>query len=272
MSKKKNELAIVESNLPAVYDFGEDGPASAEITRDEITIPFLTVLQALSPQVAGEAPVEGAAPGKLFNTVTGEMFDADTGVIFVPACRHYTFVEWIPRDNGGGFVAMHEPTSDVVTDAKNRSEQFGVYSTPEGNDLIETFYLYGVLVSEDGEVTGPVCIAATSTKITPYKKIMTAMGGIMVPTADGGKMNPPLWANALRITAINTKNRSGQPYKNFAFTHVNGDPAKSILPPTHPAYVAARELRTQITSGAAKADVETERAADTGGDGVSADF
>ena len=254
---KKTGTAIAETKdqLPAVYEYGDDaGQGIADATREELSIPFLTVLQALSPQVSGEAAIEDAKAGMLFNTVTGDLTDGKEGIQFVPALRQHVFVEWVPRDQGGGFVAMYQPTDDVVVQAKSRSEQFGKYKTEAGNDLVETFYLYGILLDADGDPAEMAVLAFTSTKVKKYKAVVSKMRYLMVPGPDGGKINPPLYANRLVIKSIADKNAKGAFFNFDVSFAINGNGRESLLATDHPAYGAAKELAAAVNAGDAKAD------------------
>ncbi|HET8689559.1 MAG TPA: hypothetical protein VFM18_23360, partial [Methanosarcina sp.] len=75
MSKKESN-AVVEAQNTAVamaMDFSADAGMGMEgADKTSFAIPFLTMLQGLSPQVES---VEGAKPGKFINTITNELFD-----------------------------------------------------------------------------------------------------------------------------------------------------------------------------------------------------
>src|SRR5690606_39209842 len=105
----------------------------------------------LSPQVDEDGPayVQGAKKGMIINSVTEELYPGDPGVLFLPVHREHRFVEWVPRDQGGGFVASHEPTDPMIIEAR-KGGGFGKLESPEGNDIVETFYVFGLVVDEDG--------------------------------------------------------------------------------------------------------------------------
>lgn len=245
--------------LPAAFDYGEDvGVGYEEVSNEDFAIPFLSVLQALSPQVGGENPIEGAKAGMLYNTVTEELIDGKQGLEFVPAHRDHCFIEWVPRDKGGGFVARHDITSDVVTKAKQDATSFGQYKTPDGNDLVETFYLYGVAIKPEGDVE-PVVIGFTSTKIKVYKKFMTRVNMFQL-NQGGRKIQPPLFAHRVKLTTASEKNNKGQ-FHNFALSSAEGSLKDSLLPPDDERFMAAKQLRDLVVSGQARAAHESQDAA-----------
>lgn len=251
----------------AAYDYGEDLDRGFEgQTSADYSVPFVSVLQQMSPQVSDprDGGIEGAKPGMLINTVTGELWDGREGLEFVPAMTQHVFVEWVPREKGGGMVGRHEVDSDVVRAARANSSEFGKLRTREGNDLIETFYVYGVLCSGEQPAEN-VILAFTSTKIKIYKNFNTRVGFFMVQTPNG-KRRPPLFSHLVKITTSKEKNNKGEFY-NFVLNPARGDVATSLLAPNDPRYLAARQCKDMVDSGLAKADYSSQNA--TGGDDFS---
>lgn len=252
-----NEIAKRASNLPVIaHDYGEDAGAGYQNqTADDFQIPFLSLLQKGSPQVDEEDGLEGAKPGMIIDTGTDELFDE---VEFVPALTEHAFIEWIPRDIGGGFVARHERTSEVVVTAKAESTEFGKYSMPNGNDLVETFYVYGVIVSEG--VMRPVIIAFSSKKIGIYKKWNSKNKSCMIQNEDGSKSEPPMFAHLTKITSAGEQNVHGK-FFNFRLAPANGKVADSLLAPDDERLLKAKELMELVTAG--KVEVNYDKGADS---------
>lgn len=249
---KKEQTAIGEA-----IDFAEyAGQGFENQTQDDISIPFIGVLQSMSPQLE---TVEGAKAGRLINTVTENLYDS---VEFVAAVSQHLFVEWVPRNKGGGFVGIHEINSDVVAKAKDASKEFGKYLTPDGNELSETFYLYGVLVEND-EPVGMAVIAFVSTKIKVYKNWNTRINMYTVPTKEGGKINPPMFAHRVKLSTIKQQKNADQFY-NFVLQPVNGDIKSSLLPTSSPIFQAAVECKKMIAKGTAKAAYDSQNVAGDG--------
>lgn len=243
MATKKTE----ESNVPAVvHDYGTmSGGGFEGVTHEDFTMPFLNLLQPMSPECNNNPD---ARPGMLMNSVTKQLYDGKAGIVFVPTARQHVFVEWKPRDQGGGIVARHEPSSEVVLDAKQNSVSYGSYKTSAGNDLIETFYLVGYMLdsADDSEPAGMMVIPFWSTKIKTYKRVMQ-----MLNTFKG---RPPLFANRLLVKSVQEKNNAGTFY-NFDIAPIHGDVGKSLIPPksedgnVHPLLVFGQQLNKQVLSG-----------------------
>jgi len=247
---------INEARELAKYDFGEDeGVGVRGKDRDELQTPFLVLLQDLSPQVTGTkgAKVPGAEAGKLYNNVTEEVYG--DSVEFIPAHSERVFVEW--RANRGGLVRRHDKNSPFVADVIRRNEKtFGrlLVDPPkqkESNELVETFYVYGVLVLDGGARLEFVILALTSTKITPWKNWSTKANTCLVDSSSNRRSNPPIYAHRIRIGvgARDTKNGGSYfPIKIEPF--LGGTKMKEcIMQPDDPRYVTAKRFREMVLAG-----------------------
>jgi len=255
-TKKTDEVVPQGNNLPVPhYDYGSmSGTGFEGTTQDDYTMPFLNLLQPMSPEVTSNPD---ARPGMLQNSVTKELYDGKKGLIFVPCVRQHVFVEWRPRDQGGGIVARHPAESEVVLAAKKKAKNYGEYFTPAGNELTETFYFMGYTLSAltDTEPSGVLVIPFTSSKIKVYKRAMQMLNMF--------KGRPPLFANRLRVTVTQEKNAKGT-FFNLNLAPANGGVGESLIAPTDPLLRYGMELNKQIQAGDRKMADETaqEPAAD----------
>jgi len=226
--------------------------------NSDIQVPFLRILQDLSPEVKSveKGGLEGAEVGKLFNTVTQECYDE---VLFVPSVTKHLYNEWVPIKQGGGFVGTYEVTDKFVVDAlraaKDNDLPFGSVKTEEGNDLVETFDVYGILVAENNEPM-PVIISFTSSKIKVYRKWMSAIRMFVLNTPNG-KIKPDLFAHLVKITTVDEKNKAGQEYSNFKLAPANGKLLDSLLGSNDELFIAGRDMHQMVKDGVAKADMST---------------
>lgn len=268
------EVAKVEKGgAVTVPDYGEHAGSGFEGTKgSDLSVPFLSILQSNSPQVENKDP-EGAESGMLFNTVTRELIKGDEGIVFLPCHKEGPiWVEWVPRTKGGGFVGMHEPESDAVkggTEIMHPETGKPTRKLRHGeNELIETFYVYGLLLDKEGkEPTGFAVVSFTSTKIKPYRDWITAMYTL--------KGKPPIFANRALIKTAKQQNDAGTFY-NFRIDPLGQTWAASLIDPNAEAVLLeeAISFRDMVMSGMARAAFETQEAtvgdsgdAGDGGDG-----
>jgi hypothetical protein len=258
----------------AVLDYGDAaGLGFDRQTADDVAIPFLNIIQPLSPELQGDASekIPGAQAGMMFNSVTKELFSGETGVVFQLCDTKQEFVEWKPRDKGGGFVGVHGVDSEVVVAARAASTKFGKYTSKEGNDLVQTFNTVGLLhrtASLEEQIASgtpeAMVIAFTSTKIKSYRAIMTRLSNFM-----HGKV--PLFAHRVKITTVREQRDKGISYNFRIEPLVGGDVAKSLIPPKHgdgpnPLLVTAQKLLKAYRGGALKTADKTQ-SRDSGGPG-----
>ena len=265
MAKKKKTTAMAkkaeQTTDVTVFKGYEDfeGRGFQNQTNEDVAIPFLNILQALSPEVL-EDGVDGAKPGMLFNSVTQELYDE---VQIVPAITQHVFVAWKPRDQGGGIVATYSVTDELVKAAKGRSTEFGKYEDGEGNDLVETFYIAGILSVND-EARGMIMLAFTSTKIKAYKSIMGRIRPFQLVMEDGRRVPPPLFAHLLTLRTESKKNPKGSFYVPVLTPQIGEDGRTDLmaglLAPDDIRFRMAAECEKMYESGRVKADLGSQQA------------
>lgn len=261
----------------ALSEYGEDAGAGFEdVTQADLIIPFLNVLQKMSDLVDEEHPshVAGAKAGMLMNSVTEELHPGQEGILFIPVHKTHKFVEWVPRDQGGGFVGVYEVSDPMVMEAR-KGHEFGKVESPDGNDLVETFYMFGLVVDVDGGYN-PAVIAFSSTQIKAYKKWMTTMRSVQLEDPETGRrITPPMFSHLFRVRTRHQENAKGSWHGlnvNFA---KEGDPKKGISPAVasrlsveDELYQAAKECRGIVVEEGAKVSYETSGKGGEGGDGA----
>lgn len=265
-AKSKALAKTKKGGALALYDYGDDAGAGYENTdQSDFAIPFLSVLQTNSPECEKNhaKQVEGAEAGMLMNTVTKELFDGSEGLTIIPCDTSHVFTEWVPRDEGGGggagFRGIHEIDSDLVKACKAAAAEsgaFGKLPTEDKTELVETFYIFGLLL-DDVDATEPsafVMIPFTSTKIKVYKGLLYRLRMF--------KGNPPLFANRVKLASFPDSNKKGNFYNFKCEPAVENDVGASLIPPVvdgepNPLMVAAKQFQKQIRSGAARGAYES---------------
>ncbi len=77
---------------------------SEDVTGNDMSIPRVDVIQALSPQIKRNDPayIDGAQQGDIFNTITNFIYGPE--VVFVPVLFRREYAVWKLRTAGGGFA------------------------------------------------------------------------------------------------------------------------------------------------------------------------
>ena len=163
-------VALVSStDIDFLADAEEFG---ANYSQEQMTTPFLNILNALSPQVTrGKAEfIKEAQVGNFFNTVTKELYDGEKGLNIILSTFKESFIEWVPRTQGGGFVHEYNIAEGsqirTITDEHNNAiiQPGSAYGTP-GNYLSLTHTRLGAIVSEDLSSWTPVVLSMSASGI-----------------------------------------------------------------------------------------------------------
>lgn len=215
-----------------VFDFGEySGQGFKEdIDPSELATPYLKILQVGSQQVQD---IDTAKAGHFYNSVTGEVIKAiavnkEAGLVFAPVKIVTMFVENVPYNDGGDYIASHQPDSDYVIEAvkANAGKSFGKIPCAGGKHVLaETKYVFGLILDEEGKsVESYAILPLTSVKLGPLKKWLTAMY-----TVKAGK--PPLYAFRSRIQTIKQKNKNKPDSFNIVVTPFVGNWKETLANP-----------------------------------------
>lgn len=257
MTKSKTkEVAVKENTSLATYDYGEDANVGVTVESiDELSTPFLGLLQALSPAVKDRL-IDGAESGDFLDSITQELFKGEEGLILQVAEIQREFVEWIPRKQGGGFVGRHTPDSQTVADAKKHAEQeglpYGTLKTGENfvNDLVETYYVYANILDETGEnMETFVVIPFKSTMIKAIADFRTAINRLPI--------NAPIWAYRVVLKSKKVE-KNGESWHAPTITAFNGGYKASLIDPKGALYEAGKAYNGQVTAGEIELDMSKE--------------
>lgn len=242
------------TEIAVIYDEEDIGAGYEHQSKADTTIPFIVLLQGLSPQCVEQR--EGCKPGAWFNTATEDVYPKDEGFNFVPATTRHYFGEWTPRKLGGGFHGHYAPDEQIVLQAIKEAEQFGKYTLDNGNELVECFYVYGIVDFMD--MLSMAVIGFKATMIRSYKSWQTRLQQLRIPTPDGRMIRPPLYAHLTNITSKMRQNEKGQFYVP-SITAANGTLMESLIPANDERFQMAKALRKLVDSGDAIIDPDQDQ-------------
>lgn len=212
-------LKIGEGNAPKLPEgYVNTGLGHSDKTEDQ-QIPIISILQTLSPQLKKNKPeyIEGAEVGQfLFKNTIPPVFSGEEGFYFIPSLfKTMEYVEWVPRDSGGGYVGRHDKLpSDIKiqVDAKNKNKK--KYIGKNGNEFIETRYVYGQAFDMELNPIGNYVIPFSSTghsiwktwnQNSKSKRLIDAKSG-----EDLGRAEP--WMFIYKLTSKEQSNSAGDWY------------------------------------------------------------
>ena len=195
---KKTEAGGLPAEL-ANEMAADAGDGAQGITTADLAIPFLRILQQMSPQLAKRngAYIEGANEGDIFNTVTGQIWDPDEGVVVVPCSYNFKIIEWIPRESGGG-IANQYIRGDTMPPSEK--DDRGKDITANGNQLTDTAEHYVLIVSPDGTFEQAlITMSSTQLKHSRRWNSLTQQQTIMT---EAGPKTAPLYSRMYRLKTV----------------------------------------------------------------------
>lgn len=192
----------------------------------DVAIPFLKVLQPLSPELdeTDGKYIPEAKQGQLLNSVTGQLYDGKEGLLFVPCYYERKQLRWGARGAGGGFKGeMSEVEVARARDAGTlinfEGRDYFVEDPkdpkvdPKKNDRLSDSRLhYGLILKADGGLPSRVLMSLTSTQIKK-SKLFNALMRERTLELPGGKLAiAPTFAYSYRITTVKESNDQGSWY------------------------------------------------------------
>lgn len=243
----KEEKVSMPSGMEG-YDLAElaadAGMGSEGLAAEDIAIPYIGILQGLSPQVTEgkEGFIEGARPSMFYNNVTGEIYEGrKTGITVVPAYYRKQWLVWMDRDSGGGLVDVYDNDSIMKGTVKNEKGQSVL---KENNKLLvfETAQHFCLLLNEETGETERVVISLKSTGLKANRKLNHAITSAKVPGHP--TITAPRFMFAYNMTTF-LEEKNGNSWWSPEFTRIKD-------PVSKPVYDEAKAYYELVKSGDVK--------------------
>lgn len=212
----------------------------------ELQIPFIRIVQAMSPQLNKNKPefIPGVGVGDIFNTVTGQYWDGQEGIEVIPCYQETKYLKFRSMDQGGGFLGELSKDDPDIT----RTERTGAKEIlPDGNELVKSDQHYCLIIDGSGIPTfGIVDMKSASLKVSRRWKTQLTM--LTVKDANGVLRKPAIFSTKWKLTTVEESNDKGT-WPNWAVAAAGFVPDKDTL-------MMAKSFRESVQSGAAKAVAE----------------
>lgn len=244
------EVAAKDSMESLMVQDSQESTGFENMSADDLAIPFIVILQSNSPQCKkGPEKIPGAEEGDFYNTVTKEVFKAEIKII--PCAYQKAYVEWVPRNQGGGFVRQHTDESIFnqttrIEDANGRRDELA-----NGNIIVTTAYHYCLLVKDNGEFER-VVLAFTSTQLKKSRRWNTQMLNRRIEVK-GKKITPPMYSQIFTMATVEESNDQG--------SWCGWDITEPVTIEDPELYVTARKFHIDVTKGNVRTAPPPESAA-----------
>ena len=245
-----NVVKKEEAGLPAelMDDIMLTAGEGVDYDTSELQIPFIRVIQALSPQIKKSDPafIKDAGQGDAFNTVTGQFWSGEDGLTVIPCFQETKYLEFIPLDQGGGFVGERKVTDpDLANTERNGAKEI----LPNGNELVKSEQHYCVIVGEDG-MNQPAIVDMKSTQLKVSRRWKTQIAMQKVKDSKGQMRTPALYATMWKLSTTEESNQMGTWY-NWQVEKVGFIQDKAM-------FDEAKSFRESIAKGEVKAAADPE--------------
>ena len=230
------------AGLPANMFEDDAAKGLGAIGQEDLALPFLKILGQLSPEVNKRDGkyVEGAEPGMIFNSVSGDLYDGAKGIDVIPAYYKLEYVELKDRGEGaGGPVAVHDSSSDIMSQTKadaNYKDRL-----PNGN-YVEKTASHFVIITGDSPTTALISMKSTQLKIS--RKWNSMMSGIKLK-GKNGLYTPASFSHIYKLKTTQMSNDKGT-WFGWEVSKVGPITDASI-------YQQAKTFSDSISKGAVKA-------------------
>ncbi len=165
-------------NFDHLNDAIGDGSGFEDINTETMAIPFIKLVQALSPQMKKSAPEYNpdAKIGDVINSVTGKIYEEPLKIVVGKFDR--LFLEW-DSNTRGKLKGVHSPESidlrnDLVRDDKNQ------FIDPDNSSTYQETYSYYVILPDHME-DGICMLSLSSSAIKAGKKLNRMLSSTMIP-------------------------------------------------------------------------------------------
>lgn len=231
---KENTALVLSNNFESDANGG-----FKDMGQEDFALPFLRLLTNVSPEI-GE--VDGALPGMLYNSVTGQLYDGKKGVLVIPTSYVRQYIEWAPRGSGSGAPLMVYPsTSDIIS--KTHREPGDNKDYLDNGNYIENTANHYVMVLDDG-VPNPALIVMKSTQLKKSRKWNSMMLSVKLPSSTGTLFTPPMYSQVYRLTTVSESNDKGK-WFGWEIERVGSVEDSNV-------YSAAKSFAETINSGSVK--------------------
>ena len=237
MAKKNEEskelvstvgVGVVEEMPDWMKDMGDDNRGNEGITKEDLVIPRLSIIQAISPELDEKDPayIEGAKNGMMFNTLTKKLY---TEVLVIPVVYEKKYLLGRDRKKGGGFGGRYDTEQEANAAIMDMEE-------PDEWEAADTPTHLCLVVSDGKPFEIAIPMPKSKAKVSrQFNSTIRLLGG-------------PRFSRVYKISVVDDKNNAGDKFKNF-----------NVIPagfPNQELFQLAEKLYTDLSTGAVNYKVD----------------
>ena len=219
MAKTEKSTAVAETkgtavgSLIGVDELVELSTGDHGFQREDLALPFISILQKLNPQLDKREPeyIAEAEEGDFYNSGTGKVFaQGDTGFYFVAGAYTLNYTEWTPRESGGGLVKDWGADSSILEKTtKNAKNQD---ATDKGTLIVTSALYFGYVLDVENELWEQAILGMKSTQLKKSRKMNATIQNARITVQVGDQKRavcPPMYYHVWKITSVPEDNAEG---------------------------------------------------------------
>lgn len=242
--RQTKEVAVQEDMFPTERpDYlpkdGDTGRGQENVGIEDLSIPRISIIQALSPQRKKNDPeyIDGAEEGMIFNSVTNMLYGES--ILFVPCYFRKEWLIWKDKEAGGGFNGAFPSEEAAKTEWEEQGYGDITHKDDNGNnvhsyEIVETAQHFGLVVRPESTIENPIVddavISMSKSKMKANRQLNT-----MVKMNGGDR-----FSRVYEIKAVEVSGKKGE-YYNFA-VHPKGFVSEAL-------YCLGEKMYDAVSSG-----------------------
>lgn len=206
VKKEEISLALADNFMDMVAQ--DAGAGRENMTVEDFAIPRIAIIQSLSPQRNKAKPefIEGCSEGQIFENISKKLWNGEDGIYVVPVKFNRSYLEWKPRDEGGGLVKNHG--SDRTAFDNARVDEKGKRWTPEGNTIALSAEYFVFVLDKSGMPIRAI-LSMSSTSLKQAKAWNNLIAGSKIKGKDDQFIDTPMFFNVYHMKTVPVTNKSG---------------------------------------------------------------
>jgi len=206
-----------EETLPEELFDGLEG-YGADFTSDEVTLPFIRMVQKMSPYlVEGDGNyIESSKAGQLVHTVNAKAYDTLT---IIPLRFEHLKIQWRMRESGGGLINVFTP-SDPELPATHKVENQNVVTDDPTSVIEDTLQYICQVFAPDGEDLGMSIVSCSKSQLKYARRWNVQLQSKKITLSSGRVIRAPLFSHSYTLSTIQEstqKNGMTQSWHSFKF-------------------------------------------------------
>jgi len=201
LKKKATEVVGLDQSILEM----DSGLGNKEIDQDTLSIPFLKTN--LTDEILSGN--RGAVKGDMYNTVTGEIFDREKGVLVLPCAFQRRFIHWSALgDDQKAPIAIYNSKADCPETERSKEDNKEYLKDGSGHYIEDTHQHYLLVCKPDGTMDA-VMIAMKSTSLKASRKWNSLISTRRKQRQDGSMFVPPRFLYLYKLSTYKESGKKG---------------------------------------------------------------